>query len=394
MLALDILHTLANLGCSSAGEQQQLYMVADRLAEHVIRDMLVVAACNENDLLLEGIQSCDGSRRTGGDGVVVILHAVLLAHELDAMLNAAERGRHGADVIVRGVALHDSRRHHHVVHVVRARNADIGCGHQLTAHAAVRDVDNVVLEEHAVGQLLRFAGAEQVAGRLERARHLVVEIENELVVFALIAVNGSLGLHILVKILVVVQMIGRQIGDRRNVRRVLHAHQLERGQLHDCKVVLCHRVHAGEQGRADIAAEMHGIARVLQNLTDERGGRGLAVRAGDADDRTRADREEKLHLAGDLRAVCARLLKKTRVNARGTEDNVLIERIKVMRAENEVYAEGSEGSIAVAKLGGFFFVMHGNAHACSAQHTDERHIAHARADYADPFIRQAAEVLF
>ena len=29
MLALDILHTLANLGCSSAGEQQQLYMVAD-----------------------------------------------------------------------------------------------------------------------------------------------------------------------------------------------------------------------------------------------------------------------------------------------------------------------------------------------------------------------------
>ena len=104
--------------------------------------------------------------------------------------------------------------------------------------------------------------------------------------------------------------------------------------------------------------------------------------------------KKKLHLTGDLRAVCARLLKKTRVNARGTEDNVLIERIKVMRAENEVYAEGSEGSIAVAKLGGFFFVMHGNAHACSAQHTDERHIAHARADYADPFIRQAAEVLF
>ena len=82
------------------------------------------------------------------------------------------------------------------------------------------------------------------------------------------------------------------------------------------------------------------------------------------------------------------------MNARGTEDNVLIERIKVMRAENEVYAESSESGIAVAELGGFFFVMHGNAHACSAQHTDERHIAHARADYADPFIRQAAEVLF
>ena len=64
--------------------------------------------------------------------------------------------------------------------------------------------------------------------------------------------------------------------------------------------------------------------------------------------------KKKLHLVGDLRAVCARLLKETRVNARGTEDNVLIERIKVMRAENEVYAEGSEGSIAVAKLGGFF----------------------------------------
>lgn len=29
-----------------------------------------------------------------------------------------------------------------------------------------------------------------------------------------------------------------------------------------------------------------------------------------------------------------------------------------------------------------------------AQHADERHIANARADYADPFIRQAAEILF
>ena len=49
-----------------------------------------------------------------------------------------------------------------------------------------------------------------------------------------------------------------------------------------------------------------------------------------------------------------------------------------MRAENEVYAEGSEGSIAVRQARWVLFVMHGNAHACSAQHTDERHIAHAR----------------
>ena len=164
MLALDILYALANLGCSSAGEQQQLYMVADRLTEHVIRDMLVVATRDEDDFLLEGtVQSCDGmARRTGGDGVVVdTSRRPFRARTRCGAQRRRTWSAHGADIVVRGITLHDSRRHHHVVHVVRARNADVGCGHQLTAHAAVRDVDHAVLEEHAVGQLLRFAGAEQ-----------------------------------------------------------------------------------------------------------------------------------------------------------------------------------------------------------------------------------------
>ena len=394
MFALDILHARANLGRSRAGEQQQLHMVADGLAEHIVGDMLVIAARDEDDFLLERVEARDGSCRAGGDRVVVILHAVLFAHELDAVLYAAERCCHGADVIVRGVALHDGCRHHHVVHVVCARDADIRGRHELTAHAAVRDVDNVVLEEHAVGQLLRFAGAEQVAGGLERTGDLIVQIEDELVVLALITVDGRLGLHILVKILVIVKMIGREVGDGRDMRRVLHAHQLERRELNNGKVVLCHRVHAREQRRADIAAKMHGIARVLQDLADQCGRGGLAVRAGDADDRARAHREEKLHLAGDLRAVRARFLEEARMDTRSAEDNVLVEGIQIVRAQNEVYAEGSESGIAVAELGGFFFVMHGNAHACGTEHTDERHIAHARADDADPFIRQAAEVLF
>ena len=82
------------------------------------------------------------------------------------------------------------------------------------------------------------------------------------------------------------------------------------------------------------------ILRLIEQVNQKYGNTIIMVTHNDTN-KNMADREEKLHLAGDLRAVCARLLKKTRVNTRGTEDNVLIERIKVMRAENEVSAEGS-----------------------------------------------------
>ena len=55
MLAVDGEHAVADLGSRCAGEQEQLDVVADRLTEHIVGDMLVVAAGDEDHLLTEGI---------------------------------------------------------------------------------------------------------------------------------------------------------------------------------------------------------------------------------------------------------------------------------------------------------------------------------------------------
>ena len=227
MLALHRKHTVADLGRGRAGQDERLDVRADRLAEHIVGDVLVVAARDQDDLLLEGFKTGNRARRAGSNRVVIVLDAVLLAHKLNAVLNTTKRGRDRTDIIIRCVALYHRRRHHHVINVVCTGNANIRCRHQLAPRAALRDIDHIVLEEHTVGELLLFACAEQVARSVQRPCHLVVKIEDKTVIFALIAIDRGFGLHILVKILVVIQMVWRKVGNRRNMGRMPHAHQLE-----------------------------------------------------------------------------------------------------------------------------------------------------------------------
>ena len=82
------------------------------------------------------------------------------------------------------------------------------------------------------------------------------------------------------------------------------------------------------------------------------------------------------------------------MHAGRAEDHIFVQRVQIVRAEHEVHAERCERGIAVPQLGGLLFVMYGHFDARRAQHADERHIAHPCADDADPFIRQAAKILF
>ena len=227
MFAFNRKHTVADLGRCRAGDNQHLNMLADWFAQHIVRNVLVVAARNQDDLLLEGFKTGNRARRAGSNRVVIVLDAVLLAHKLNAVLNTTKRGRDRTDIIIRCVALYHRRRHHHVINVVCTGNANIRRRHQLAPCAALRDIDHIVLEEHAIGELLLFACAKQVARSVQRPCHLVIEIEDKTVIFTLIAIDRSFGLHILVKILVVIQMVWRKVGNRRNMGRMLHAHQLE-----------------------------------------------------------------------------------------------------------------------------------------------------------------------
>ena len=80
--------------------------------------------------------------------------------------------------------------------------------------------------------------------------------------------------------------------------------------------------------------------------------------------------------------------------ARRTENHIFVKRIQIVLAEHEIHAECRQCGVAVAQLRGVLFIVYGYRYACRTQHTDERHVTHARTDHADPFVRQAAQILF
>ena len=139
----------------------------------------------------------------------------------------------------------------------------------------------------------------------------------------------GLGVDILLHGAVHVQMVGSDVGDDGNVRRLAHGEQLEAGQLHHSHIFLPDVIDDGQEGTADIAALVHPIAGTGEKLGDQRGRSGLSVRTGNCIDLTGAELEEHLHLRGDDNTLCPCLLELlvVVVHARRTKDNVIIRQV-------------------------------------------------------------------
>ena len=111
---------------------------------------------------------------------------------------------------------------------------------------------------------------------------------------------------------VAIEMIGRDVQQHANRRRQRRRQvDLERRHLDDVNAVRCGR-RERQDGSADVAAHLHVAAGGAQNMCDERRGGGLAVGAGDGDDRARgaacgALAKEQLDVADDLDAGRLRL---------------------------------------------------------------------------------------
>ena len=138
---------------------------------------------------------------------------------------------------------------------------DVGSRHDLPAVS----IDDTVLQPNAV---LRFSQpgeflncARRFFGK--RVCDLVVHVHNELSGFALMQIHVFLRRDVLRHILVHVQMIGCKIRHDRNIRRLRHAHELERRELHDGNIARVHLLRQRQKRRSDVAAEPDGVARVL-----------------------------------------------------------------------------------------------------------------------------------
>ena len=372
-------------------------MLHDLRPQHVEGDVLVIPSGDKDDLLVERPQPRDGAGRAGGDGVVVVPHAPVCPHQLDAVLHAAEFPGKIADDLIRHQTVHGGDSRHVVLHVVHAGNFDVPGGHDdpFVSSAAADDV--LAPQEHAVGHFNLPAeqpGASRRPVGLLRG-DIVVCVEHSHVLPALVAEDILLGGHILRHVPVNVQMVGCQIGHDGDVGAVLHGHQLEAGQLQHRVVRSQHPVRLAQQRVADVAAHPHALSGSLQQLGDNGRGGGFPVRAGNGDDGTRADLKEHLHLAGEHGAPvhAGGNLRHVRTQAGGAEDHVRVQVLQIVRAQMQLTAQLLQMLRLLAHLLPAALVAGGDADALRQQQLQQRRVADADADDCHGLVPQALYIV-
>jgi len=160
-------------------------------------------------------------------------------------------------------------------------------------------------------------------------------------------------------------MVRGDVGHDCNVGAGVHADELEAGQLHHSHVLRGHLGQHGQQGRADVAAQMHLAACGLVELGDQGGGGGLAVGAGYSHDLAGAEIEEQFHLAGDHGTSGHGILQglfKVAHKTRGAHDDVLaLEAVQIIFAQAQADAQLLDGGSVVAEvLHALFLVAQGD----------------------------------
>ena len=225
---------------------------------------------------------------------------------------------------------------------------------------------------------------------LHGAADLVLISQHSAAGLLLVQQDVALGIDVLLHILVVIQMIRRDIGHNGDVGAGMHTDELEAGKLHHRHILRRHLGQHGQQCCADVAAQMHLTACGFVKFGDQGGGGGLAVRAGHSHDLAGAEVEEELHLAGHHSAcshgILQRLLKVTH-KARGAHNDVLtLEAVQIVLAQTQVDAQFPDGSGIVAKvLHTLFLVAQSDMSTQLYEFLDQGLVADARTDESHLF---------
>ena len=309
------------------------------------------------------------------------------------MLHAGEAAAHQLDGLHRHLAPDGGGSGQQILNVVQAPQLHVLLGEEGSHDAVLCHAEHPVLpQERAVVRLVQAGEPDllALAVLLHGAADLVLIAEDGAAGLLLVEQDVPLGVDVLLHILVVVEVVGGHVGDDGDVGALVHTDELEAGQLHHGHVVGAHLGQHGQQGCADVAAQMHPAACGLVELGDKGGGGGLAVRAGHGHDLAGAELEEQLHLAGDHGAgghgVLQRLLEIAH-EARGAHDDVLpLEAVEVILAEAQIDAQLLDGGGVVAEIfHALFLVAEGDVRPQLHELPDERLMADARADKGNLF---------
>ncbi len=154
---------------------------------------------------------------------------------------------------------------------------------ELHFRAFVAENNLVVAEERAGGHSFLAAEPENFGlGRHALGDFRIVGVEQRDVLFELIFKHTHFGAGVFLESYVAVEMIGREIQEHANFRaKGIDGFELKAADFGDGYAGVDRGFDQGQQRRADIAADQCGDVRGLQNVRDQRGGGGFAVRAGD-----------------------------------------------------------------------------------------------------------------
>ena len=133
---------------------------------------------------------------------------------------------------------------------------------------------------------------------------------------------------------------------------------------------------------------MHGVARGLQQLGNDRGRGGFPVASRDGENAAGAEREEKLHLRGEHAPPRLGGLKMgiEGHKAGRAENHILIKRLQIVLSQLKLCAERAQTLPGLAKLRKGTPVAGRHVTPVLQQKLDERRVAHTDAEHRDALI--------
>ncbi len=290
----------------------------DRVGECGVVEALVLAAGDQHDRGIEGLEGRDRRLRDRGLRVVDPAHAVPLGDRLEPMRDPGERARHGSDRA--GVDADQTRRERGPEHVgehVAAGQAHVLGGddplatdHQPAVlepclqRPATRPVHAVPRQRRGWQPLPKLAGAGVVVVEHDPSvRHGQLRKQR---LDRPVRLDGA----------VAVQVVLGDVRVQGDVDAAADRRQLQLGELEHDPVVRPELERPLDQRRADVPAQDGREAALGQHRRQQRRGRRLALRAGHARQPRAGEAHEEVDLAEDLGAAplgCAERLAKPRV---------------------------------------------------------------------------------
>ena len=299
-----------NLFRGGSDQKRGARALAQGFAQNRIRTSLIFAAQDDDQRARESFDGLQGRVHVGGFRIVVKLDAAYIRHEFQAVLDSPEAldalldggGRRAGNI--RSGAMPPEHSRHYADHEAEFRPA---------APARISDPSarkTISPSRRKAPSVTRFSAAEPDDARARRARcdHFrIIRIENSDVALCLVFKQAHLCARILLKRAVAVQMIRREVQKNADVRAELRdCFQLKAADFGNRDAGVGRRFDQRKKRNANIAAHQRDDARCFENVRDQRGRGGLAVRSRNSDQFPAQEPPGKLDFAPDRNSACAR----------------------------------------------------------------------------------------